>query len=147
MFTIYFAHHWDFSKEYCCTGCAGAFRNITEARQVWAEHGIKQEIIDEYAQQLKLIKIGETSNAGARNYQLKNTSGIKMRQKFRFEGTYADSLFIESYVRSKIEKHFPFNCSHDGNDHFWATNTNVIRYIDKHFLEWCEEGLKILEGM
>ena len=89
------------------------------------------------------IKIGETSNLANRRKNL----GRPVKHTFEFEGTYADALFIESYLRATIEHRYKQNCRHHGNDYFYCINTNIIRSLDKNFEKWCNEGYQLLQRL
>jgi len=102
----------------------------------------------EYAEDAMKIKIGETKNRGQRRNMLLRDEGRWMYHTIKFKGTKADRLFVEGYVRSRIEHRYStFNISHIGNDHFYCLNSNVIRTIQREFPMYVEEGLKILENI
>lgn len=94
------------------------------------------------------IKVGETTNRGQRAYQVRQDCGLDIYESVKFVGTKADRLFIESYVRSRIEHRYStFNIVHQGNDHFVCLNSNVIRTIQREFHTYVEEGMEILNKM
>lgn len=91
------------------------------------------------------IKIGETAYRCQRNRLLREQEDIEMKLMIKFKGTKSDRLFVEAYVRSRIENRYStFNVRHNGNDHFYCFNSNIIRTIWKEFPTYVQEGFNIL---
>ncbi len=137
-YTIYFANNFDFDFKY-------SYHTKTQWYK-WYRRGLKlshKEAMTACDHFMK-IKIGLTGNPTQRQ------GGIdcQMRKKFQFEGTYADALFLEGYIRTRIEHHYSrFNLVHYGNDHFKCFNSNIIRFLENHFEEWCQEGYNLLRAI
>ena len=135
-FTIYLAHKWNFNNKLF-------YQTKTEWINWYTSQGHSKEQIKKWTNDFMLIKIGETSNLTNRRKNL----GRPVKHFFEFEGTYADALFLESYLRATIEHHYKQNCQHCGNDHFYCINTNIIRSIDKNFDKWCADGYQLLQKL
>ena len=133
---IYFASRYDFlnttrTKKDIFNHYFECTKNEAEAKQ--------------YANDCMKIKIGETKHRGQRNNALWQDERIQMWDTIKFKGTKSDRLFVEAYVRSRIENRYSsFNINHIGNDHFVCTNSNIIRTIQREFPTYVEEGLNLL---
>ena len=102
----------------------------------------------EYAEDAMIIKIGETKHRGQRRNVLLRDEGRWMYHTVKFQGTKADRLFVEAYVRSRVENRYSsFNINHIGNDHFVCMNSNVICTIQREFPTYVEEGLNLLKAI
>lgn len=133
---IYFATHINFTD--------GTTKKDIYHR--YFESTNNEEDAKAFANTCMKIKIGETCNRGSRRQSLFQSEGITMRETIKFKGTKADRLFVEGYVRSRIEHRYStFNINHVGNDHFICSNSNIIRLLQKEFPIYVQEGLNLLE--
>lgn len=106
-----------------------------------------KEYIDEQADKMMMMKIGETCNINSRAQGLYKSERARVIQIFEFEGTKTDRLFLESYVRLKAENSHGFNTKHKGLDHFSCVNINFMKAINNSFMTWCEEGYALLKSI
>mgnify|MGYP007101869500 CR=1 FL=1 len=93
------------------------------------------------------VKIGETYDLRQRDNQLRYKEGISIEKTFKFIGTHADRLFIEAYIRSKIERHYGNLAKKIGNDHFYCYNQNIVKAINNKFMTWAQEGYDLLMAL
>ena len=87
------------------------------------------------------IKIGETSNIRSRKYTVDTPIDLYVE----FQGTKADRLFIESYVRSLYEANC--NMSHRGNDHFRCMNVNTLKGARNKFFTYVAMAFEALQSI
>lgn len=91
----------------------------------------------------KYIKIGETTNARRRNYQLDDYYIV---QTLNVNGLGKDDrLFVESYVRSRINA--TKKVHQVGLDYFECENENVAHWLSKQFNSWVTEANHLLALM
>lgn len=133
---IYLAARFDFSDR--AVTKASIFKSYLDSN--YADNALA------LTEQAMNIKIGETAYRCQRNRLLREQEDIEMQQMIKFKGTKSDRLFVESYVRSRIENRYStFNIKHNGNDHFYCFNSNIIRTIWKEFPMYVQEGFNILD--
>ena len=111
-----------------------AFRKLGSA---YEEKGQKEYL--NAKQYLKEVKIGETTDLKKRGYQLDCVIVLDVE----WEGTKSDRLFVEAYIRKKIENKYKKNAIHYGNDHFTCANSNIIKSIANNFRQWALEGIEL----
>lgn len=90
------------------------------------------------------VKIGQTTNTSRRNNQLwqEDFHIIKTAAVY---GDYAERLFVESYLRAKINA-IDFT-EHYRTDYFSCSNQKQIDWLANKFFGWVEEANTILLQM
>lgn len=95
---------------------------------------------------INAIKIGETTNARRRAYQLRKSVNFDIDLKYMLDvnGWDKDSrLFVEDYIRGCIFHYLDENSIHyhwRGLDYFFDLPRFAIDYISSHFEEWVKEA-------
>ena len=97
--------------------------------------------IKEIMETLRECKIGITSHLAHRKNTLSYKERTYIEKTITFEGTYAQALLVESYLRWSIEQAFPCQVDHIGNDHFRCANSNIMKGISNRFEDWVDKGI------
>ena len=93
----------------------------------------------------KLIKIGETSNARRRNNQLIKNESFEILADMNIGGDVADRLFVESYLRNKIQA--SKRALRHGLDYFECSSEGDAEWVYSQFYYWVFEANQILWQM
>lgn len=88
-----------------------------------------------------LIKIGETSNASRRSHQL-SKEGYFIKYVATVNGDYSERLFVESYLRAKINAH-P-KTTQIRTDYFACESEALVRDFENKFHSWVTEANELL---
>lgn len=91
-----------------------------------------------------LIKIGETTNARRRASQLCKEDYLILAS-MDVNGTEAARLFVESYLRTRIEA--TGKAKRFRKDYFECENEEIARWLLFQFDNWVKEANRILELM
>lgn len=91
------------------------------------------------------FKIGETSNARRRSNQLYYNEGYCVTESYNLFGDEANRLFVESYLRVKIE--LTGKVQRVGKDYFLCKSKENRDEFKKFFSSWVKEAEEILKKM
>ena len=89
------------------------------------------------------IKIGETTNARRRANQLYK-EGYYIIKSIDIEGTEAERLFVESYLRAKIASNN--NVQQYRKDYFKCESKEMVQMFEDSFDYFVEQALEILKN-
>ena len=100
---------------------------------------------------IRAIKIGETTNARRRAYQLRRSVNFDIDYKYMLDVNgwdKASRLTVENYIRGCIFHYLDENSIQyqwRGLDYFFDLPRFAIDYISKHFEEWVKEANSTLK--
>jgi len=119
------------------------WQNFKQAKQWYLDRANEYTEMEakNYFEMDATIKIGESKNLDGRKYTVDTPIDLYVE----FEGTHADRLFIEAYVRSMYDANC--NMEHRGNDHFRCMNVNTLKGARNKFFTYVAMAFETLQSI